>query len=210
MAAKHEAYYSLSRAVGAVFRVCTRSRQQKPLPIVTAALLVFALLGCETPQTAQPTAWETLPGRSLQALGGRCDALSQPAPLGAAASASDARVAIAVNKAHAVQLHPIQQISFAVDPQLRQRTASDRGGLLAFTAPASGIYWVGSMSLAWVDLVEAGQKSVMAPQLYRWTDFCGRRMKAGIFELHAAARYLIQISASPDATVELFVSGPLN
>jgi hypothetical protein len=35
-------------------------------------------------------------------------------------------------------------------------------------------------------------------------------MKAGIFDLRAGARYWIQMSASPDPALDLFVAGPLN
>jgi len=35
-------------------------------------------------------------------------------------------------------------------------------------------------------------------------------MKAGVFELRAGARYWIQMSASPDPVLNLFMAGPLN
>jgi len=45
---------------------------------------------------------------------------------------------------------------------------------------------------------------------YQWVDFCGRRMKAGVFELRAGARYWVQVSATPDPVLDLFIAGPLN
>ena len=68
---------------------------------------------------------------------------------------------------------------------------------------------LGSASEAWVDLVDGVPNRVATPRSYEWVELCGRPMKAGIYELHAGGRYLIQLSASPDATVDLFVSGPL-
>jgi hypothetical protein len=35
-------------------------------------------------------------------------------------------------------------------------------------------------------------------------------MKVGVFDLRAGARYWIQMSASPDPALDLFVAGPLN
>ena len=59
-----------------------------------------------------------------------------------------------------------------------------------------------------MDKVKQNRFAVAKP--YQWVDFCGRRMKAGVFELRAGTRYWIQISAGPDPALDLFVAGPLN
>ena len=183
------------------------ARSRTRLAVVAALFFAVTLPGCQTARGAQETGWQTLSNRAVEALGG-CDALSKPGVLRAATSTGAAATPLTVNRAHAVELVPIQQVAYSVPPELRQRSPKDRGGLLEFTVPAAGTYWIGSKSLAWVDLLEAGEKSVLKPRIYQWTTFCEGRMKAGLFELRASTRYLIQISASPDATVELFIAGP--
>lgn len=85
--------------------------------------------------------------------------MSKPRVLRAAAPTGAAATPLTVNRPHAVELARIQQVAYAVPPELRQRSAKDRGGLLEFRVPAAGTYWIGSKSLAWVDLAEPGEKA---------------------------------------------------
>lgn len=163
------------------------------------------------PKSEGQAAWEALQGQVLNALGGNCAAVSQPAARVSAASApGTARAGLVANKVTATSLHPIETVKFVIGPQKKQGKPQDAGGLLALTVPASGTYVVGSASRAWIDLVDLEQNSFAKSKYYEWVDFCGRRMKAGVFYLRMGARYWIQMSASPDPTLDLFVAGPLN
>jgi hypothetical protein len=75
---------------------------------------------------------------------------------------------------------------------------------------STGSYQLGSVSQAWIDLVAHDQRQFVKSKPYQWVDFCGRRMKTGLLELQAGARHWIQISASPEAAIDLFIAGPLN
>lgn len=55
-------------------------------------------------------------------------------------------------------------------------------------------------------MISQWQARVRGPGLGRH----GRRMKAGVFDLRVGARYWIQMSASPEPTLDLFFAGPLN
>jgi len=187
---------------------------RKLLTIALWVVLAFPLSGSAMgllPKSEGRAAWEALQGRVLGALGGSCAAVKQPAERVSAISAPGAtRGELAVNKIAAVSLHPMEKMRFIIGPEKKQGKPQDAGGLLALTAPAAGTYVLGTVSRAWVDLVDLEQNSFAKAKLYQWVDFCGRRMKAGVFELRAGTRYWIQISASPDPVLDLFVAGPLN
>lgn len=156
-------------------------------------------------------AWEALHGRVLGALGGSCAAVKEPAERFSAISAPGAaRGELSLNKVAAASLHPIETVRFVIGPGKKRGKPRDAGGLLALTAPVTGTYVLGTVSQAWIDVVDPDQNSFARAKHYEWVDFCGRRMKAGIFELRAGARYWIQVSASPDTVLDLFVAGPLN
>jgi hypothetical protein len=124
--------------------------------------------------------------------------------------AGEMRSELPVNKVVAANLHTMDKVRFVLGPEKKQERPQDAGGLLALTPPVTGTYVLGSVSTAWIDVVDQEQNGFAKAKLYQWVDFCGRRMKAGVFELRADARYWIQISASPDPTLDLFVAGPLN
>ena len=156
-------------------------------------------------------AWESLQGRVLQALGGSCAPVNQPVErISATPMADTARDRLTVNKVVAAKLHPMDRVKFVLGPEKKQRKPRDAGGLLALTPPVTGTYVLGSVSTAWIDVVDQEQNGFAKAKLYQWVDFCGRRMKAGVFELRADTRYWIQMSASPDPVLDLFVAGPLN
>jgi hypothetical protein len=163
------------------------------------------------PKSEGQAAWEALQGPVLGVLGGSCASVKQPAERVSAISVQDAtRDELAVNKVVAAKLHPMDRVKYVLGPQKKQGKPQDAGGLLALTAPVTGTYVLGSVSHAWIDLVDQEQNSFARARLYEWVDFCGRRMKAGVFDLRAGARYWIQMSASPDPTLDLFVAGPLD
>lgn len=189
---------------------CMR-RPNQLLKTTVSAFLAVALIGCQATQRGTEQNSSTrLAARALEALVG-CEAVAQPASFGTAALLAEAtRIPLNANKVVAAQIQELSQVKFAIDPEKRQQQPGQRGGLIAFTAPTAGTYLLGSASQAWIDLVEADRRHVVAPRSYEWVELCGRPLKAGIFELRASARYVIQLSASPDPVVELFVSGPLN
>jgi hypothetical protein len=115
-----------------------------------------------------------------------------------------------VNKVVTAKLHVMDKVKFVLGPEKKQGKPQDTGGLLALTPLVTGTYVLGTVSQAWIDLVDQEQNNFAKAKPYQWVDFCGRRMKAGVFELRAGARYWIQISASPDPVLDLFVAGPLN
>lgn len=163
------------------------------------------------PKSEGQAAWEALQGRVLSTLGGSCAAVKQPVDRVSAVSAPDsARGELGLNKVVAAGLHRIDTVKFVVGPENKRGKPQDAGGLLALTPPATGTYVLGTVSRAWIDLVDREQNTFATAKHYEWVDFCGRRMKAGIFELRAGAPYWIQISASPDPALDLFVAGPLN
>jgi hypothetical protein len=156
-------------------------------------------------------AWDALEGRILGALGGNCAAVQQPAKRVLAVSVPGAtRGELAVNKVIAASLHPMETVSFVIGPGKMQDKPRHAGGLLPLTPPVAGTYVLGSVSHAWIDVVDLERNSFAKGRPYQWVDFCGRRMKAGIFDLRAGARYWIQVSASPERVLDLFVAGPLN
>jgi hypothetical protein len=155
--------------------------------------------------------WDSLRGQVLQALGGSCDPVKQPAErISAMATAGAAGDELIVNRVAAARLHKMGDVKFMISPEKKLGRPQDAGGLLAVTPPAAGTYLLGSVSGAWIDMVDQEQNNFAKAKLYQWVDFCGRRMKAGIFELRAGSRYWIQMSASPERTLDLFVAGPLN
>ena len=163
------------------------------------------------PKSEGRAAWEALQGRVLGALGGSCSAVNQPAERISAISVPGAtRDELAVNKVVAAKLHTMDKVRFVLGPEKKQGKPQETGGLLALTPLVTGTYVLGSVSRAWIDLVDQDQNVFAKAKLYRWVDFCGRRMKAGVFDLRAGARYWIQVSASPDLALDLFVAGPLN
>lgn len=181
------------------------------LKICLVVMLAAALLGCHVAQRSPETGPSArFAASALEALAG-CQAFTHPAPFESASSVPDAaRTPLTVNKVVGARLQELSAIKFALDPKKPEQRPGQRGGLIAFAAPAAGVYVLGSASVAWIDLVEAAPNRVATPRSYEWVELCGRRMKAGIFDLQADARYVIQLWASPDAIVDLFVSGPLN
>lgn len=163
------------------------------------------------PKSEGQVAWEALQGRVLSTLGGSCAAVKQPVDRVSAVSAPDsARGELGLNKVVAAGLHPMDTVKFVIGPEKKQGKPQDAGGLLLLTPPVAGTYVLATVSRAWIDVVDQEQNSFAKAKHYEWVDFCGRRMKAGIFELRTGARYWIQMSASPDPTLDLFVAGPLN
>jgi len=178
---------------------------------ITLAFAPFASARGLLPSSEGQAAWEALQGRVFNALGGSCAAVKQPSERVSAISAPGAaRGELALNKVLAVTLHPMERVKFATVPERKQQKPQGAGGLLALTAAATGTYVLGSVSRAWMDVVDQDSNRFARAKHYEWVDFCGRRMKAGIFELRAGARYWIQVSASPDPELNLFVAGPLN
>lgn len=176
--------------------------------------LAFPLAGFALglmPNDERRAAWESLQGRVLDALGGSCKPVNQPAErIVAVSTAGATRDALPVNAVIAAKLHPMNGVKFVLGPEKKQGKPQDAGGLLALTPPATGTYVLGTVSRAWIDVVDQEQSSFAKAKLYQWVDFCGRRMKAGVFDLRAGTRYWIQMSASPEPALDLFVAGPLN
>jgi hypothetical protein len=179
----------------------------------------WALLGCPLaalalglmPRDEGKAAWEALQGRVLSALGGSCAAVKQPAERVPAASTADpVRDGLPLNKMVSAELRTMDRVKYVLGPEKKQGKPQDSGGLLALTPQVTGTYVLGSVSGAWIDVVDQEQNRFAVAKPYQWVDFCGRRMKAGVFDLRAGARYFIQISASPDPALDLFVAGPLN
>jgi len=184
------------------------------LAIALAIALTYSLAALAmglVPRDEGRAAWESLQGPVLKTLGGSCEPVNQPAERVAAASmASAVRDELPVNKVVAAKLHTMDKVRFVLGPEKKQGKLQNAGGLLALTPPVAGTYVLGTVSRAWIDLVDEEQNGFAKAKLYQWVDFCGRRMKAGVFDLRAGARYWIQMSASPDPTLDLFVAGPLN
>ena len=163
------------------------------------------------PKSEGQAAWEALQGRVLGALGESCTAVKQPAErVSAFPVPSATRGELPLNRVVAASLHPMVTVKFVIRPEKKQGKPQDAGGLLALTAPATGTYVLGTVNRAWVDVVDQDQNRFARAKHYEWVDFCGRRMKVGVFELRAGVRYWIQISVSPDPALDLFVAGPLN
>ncbi|MBI4196010.1 MAG: hypothetical protein HY526_13135 [Betaproteobacteria bacterium] len=180
------------------------------LPVALAcppAALAMGLL----PRDQGKAAWESLQGRVLETLGGSCKPVNQPAErIAAAPTAGAMRDELPVNKVVAAKLHTMDRVNFVLGPEKKQGKPQDAGGLLALTPPATGTYVLGTVSRAWIDVVDQEQNGFAKARHYLWVDFCGRRMKAGVFDLRAGTRYWIQMSTSPDPALDLFVAGPLN
>lgn len=179
----------------------------------------WVLLGCPlaalalglVPKSEGRVAWEALQGRVLSTLGGNCAAVKQPVERVSAVSVPGAtRGELGLNKVFAAGLHPMDTVKFVIGPERKQEKPQDAGGLLALSPPITGTYVLGTVSRAWIDVVDQERNSFARARHYEWVDFCGRRMKAGIFELRAGARYWIQVSASPEPALDLFIAGPLN
>lgn len=165
----------------------------------------------QLPRDEGRAAWEAIQGRVLETLGGNCKPVSQPTErVVSAAMADAARDQLPANKVVTANLHSMEKVKFVLGPEKKQGRPQDAGGLLALIPPVTGTYVLASVSRAWIDVVDEEQNGFAKAKLYQWVDFCGRRMKAGVFELRAGARYWIQMSASPDTTFDLFVAGPLN
>jgi len=163
------------------------------------------------PRDEGRAAWESLQGRVLKTLGGSCEPVNQPVARVAAASTTGATgVELPANQVVTVKLYKMDQVVFVLGPEKKQGKPQDAGGLLALTPPVTGTYVLGTVSRAWIDVVDHEQNRFAVAKPYQWVDFCGRRMKAGVFDLRAGARYWIQISASPDPVLDLFFAGPLN
>lgn len=163
------------------------------------------------PRDKGQAAWESLQGQVLKRLGGSCEPVTQPADrVMAAAMAGATRDELPVNKVVTAKLHAMDKMKFVLGPEKKQGRPQDAGGLLALTPPVTGTYVINSVSQAWLDVVDQEQNRFARARHYLWVDFCGRRMKAGVFELRAGTRYWIQMSASPDPVLDLFVAGPLN
>ncbi|MBI4204820.1 MAG: hypothetical protein HY527_07320 [Betaproteobacteria bacterium] len=171
------------------------------LPIAPAcppAALAMGLM----PRDEGKAAWESLEGRVLETLGGSCKPVNQPAERIAAASTAGAmRDELPVNKVVVTKLHTMDRVEFVLGPEKRHGKPQDAGGLLALTPPVTGKYVLGTVSRAWIDVVDPEQNRFAVAKPYQWVDFCGRRMKAGIFDLRAGTRYWIQMSASPDPRI---------
>lgn len=184
------------------------------LTVVFWALLGWPLAALALglmPKSEGQVAWEALQERVLSALGGSCTLVKQPAERVSAISAPGAaRGELALNKVVGASLNPMETVKFVIGPGKKRGKPQDAGGLLTFNAPVTGTYVLGSVSRAWMDVVDQERNSFARAEHYEWVDFCGRRMKAGIFELRAGARYWIQVAASPEPLLDLFVAGPLN
>lgn len=182
--------------------------------VVLSAALAYPLAAPAMglmPRDEGRTAWESLQPRVLETLGGSCKPVNQPAErVPTASTPSVTREELSVNKVMAAKLHAMDKVNFVLGPEKKQGKPQDTGGLLALTPQVTGTYVLGSVSRAWIDVVDQEQNGFARARHYLWVDFCGRRMKAGIFDLRAGARYWIQMSASPDPVLHLFVAGPLN
>lgn len=162
-------------------------------------------------QDAGGFAWRPLQPRVLQMLGGNCDSVARPAKLLAASSAAGAAGAeLPINEPVTANLHRMDEVSFALGPEKKQAQARRAGGLFALRPTVAGTYVIGSASHAWIDVVDQERQRFATTKPVQWVDFCGRRMKVGVFEARTGARYWIQMSASPDPVLDLFVAGPLN
>lgn len=163
------------------------------------------------PKSEGKAAWETLQPRVLESLGGNCAVVKQPAQRVAAGSVPNAaRGDLPQNAVVTASLHPMHTVRFVLGPEKAQGKPQDSGGLLPLNVPVVGTYVLGTVGRAWIDVVDRGPNGYFKARHYEWVEFCGRRMKAGIFDLRAGGRYWIQISASPDSALDLFVAGPLD
>lgn len=185
-----------------------------PLNIALCVALVSSALAPAMgllPKSEGKAAWEALQPRALESLGGNCAAVKQPRERVSAGSVPSAtRGDLPPNAVITARLHPMSAVRFVLGPKKKRGKPQDAGGLLALNVPATGTYVLGTVSQAWIDLVDRDQNTFASAKHYVWVDFCDRRMKAGIFDLRAGARYWIQVSASPDPVLDLFVVGPLN
>lgn len=163
-----------------------------PLNAVFCITLAFPPLASAMgllPKSEGQAAWEALQGRVLGALWGSCAAVKQPVERVSAVSVPGAtRDELAVNNVVAVKLHPMDRVKFALGPEKKQGKPQDAGGLLALTPPVTGAYVLGTVSRAWIDVVDQEQNRFAVAKPYQWVDFCGRRMKVGVFDLRAGAR----------------------
>jgi len=161
------------------------------------------------PQDKDKAVWEFLQRKVLKRLGGGCEPVTQPADgVMAAATADAARHELPVNKVVSAKLHAMDKVKFALVPEKKQGRPRDGGGLFALTPSVTGTYVLGTVSRAWIDVVDQERNRFATAKPYQWVDLCGRRMKAGVFELRAGVRYRIQISVSPDPVLDLFCRGP--
>lgn len=186
---------------------------KKLLNIAFWIVLAYPLIGLALglmPKDEGRQAWESLQGPVLETLGGSCKPVNQPVERVVAASMAGATGGeLPVNKVVAAKLRTMDEVNFVLGPEKKQGRPQDTGGLLAVTPPVTGTYVLGSVSRAWVDVVDQERNGFAKAKLYQWVDFCGRRMKAGVFDLRAGTRYWIQLSASREPTVDLFIAGPV-
>ncbi len=177
--------------------------------VLSYPLPVFALLHAS--QDGGGFSWQRLQPRVLEKLGGSCNSVARPEKSVAASSTAGSTAAeLPLNRAVTANLHSMDRVSFALGPEKKQEEARRTGGLFALRPTVAGTYVIGSASHAWIDVVDHERSRFAVTKPVQWVDFCGRRMKAGVFEARAGARYWIQVSASPDPALDLFVAGPVN
>ena len=133
------------------------------------------------PKSEGQAAWEALQVRVLGALGGTCAAVTQPAQHVSAVSIPGAtRDALPVNKMVATELQPTGGVKFVLGPEQIRGKPQDAGGLLALDAPATGTYVLGTVSTAWIDLVDHDRADPGKPLHGACQPLNGLRVVAGV------------------------------
>jgi hypothetical protein len=99
---------------------------------------------------------------------------------------------------------PQNEVKFRVTPERRQESQGRYAGMLRLRVPADGAYRVGTSRAAWVDLIEANGAS-LKPTKFEMQTQCDAVFKTVVFALRANETYTMQVSASREQNMPMFV-----
>ncbi len=170
---------------------------------------VFVAVLALLPAAAQS---QSMPGMAMPA----ANCLATPAPLppvlaawpektpvtsATRASGLDA-AALTPGKAATVTLHPTREVAFVAQPEKPGGSVA-HGGLLAVTIADAGTYQISLSTGAWIDLLKDGAAQVSTA--HAPGPACSGVRKTVQFSM-PAGRYVIQLSANADPTIQVLVS----
>ena len=156
------------------------------LLVATLALLAVAV----SPARAQPAASDCSGPAGWQ----------RPSALTASANADGHEPLLAAGRAARVGLRPSAELHL---PPGARPAREGAGGVLAFTAPSSGIYRVMLDGRAWIDVLRDGVS--LASLAHAHGPSCGPVRKMVDFQL-SAGRYLVVLGGSDRAALTVLVA----
>ena len=113
-----------------------------------------------------------------------------------------AQAALTPDHAATVALHPTREVSYIAQPE-KPGGSAQTGGMLAVTITTAGTYQVNLSSGAWIDLLKDG--AAVISSAHAPGPACTGIRKTVQFPLQPG-RYVLQISANADPTIQVMVS----